>query len=177
MATPRRSARPGADRSVAVAVEGLVDFQRALGTVSKDLPKELRAANKEAAEHVARAARARAQSLGGVAAKVAPSIKSAAEQRASKLVFGGPRYPMAMGANFGAYHDRPRVDSAGRQVTGWNQFPQWGGNQFTGGARDRFFYFTIARERDTFEQVYMDMIEALAARAFPIRGGSLDRAA
>ena len=117
---------------------------------------------------VAERAKARAMSLGGVAAKTAPSIRAMAEQRYAKLVMGGARYPFAFGANFGAYHDVYRREGvrhlsgavgigrtvgarARRQkwmsskpegtVLGWNQFPEYPA-QF-GAFRDRFMYWTI----------------------------------
>ena len=104
-------------------------------------------------------------SLGGVAAKTAPSIRALAEQRYAKLVFGGARYPFAFGANFGAEHDVLRDMGAGGRafgpgrktvfgrkmfqktlterppntILGWNQFPEYP----FGDSRDRFIYWTI----------------------------------
>lgn len=147
--------------SGAVRVDGLQELQRAVrnarGTAGTRL---IRAANKDAAELVASRARDRAQQLGGVAAKVAPSIKAAGEQRYAKLSFGGARYPMAMGANFGAQHDVLRNTSA-RAYLGWNQFPEWGGNQWTGGARDRFLYYTLARQGDAIQAEYERALDQL----------------
>ncbi len=153
-----------------VHVQGLADLQRELRSIDAKLPRELRRTNLEAAQLVATAARNRAFALGGVASHVAPSIKAAAEQRAAKIAFGGARWPMAMGANFGAGHDTLRhVVRQGRgvMVRGWNQFPEWGGNQFTGGANDRFIYRTIAATRDRFMDEYQQMLDALMRRAFP----------
>ncbi len=153
-----------ADRRVAanaVRVEGLAELQRAVRAArGPSGARLLRLANKEVAETVAARARDRAESLGGVAAKVAPSIKAAAEQRYAKLSFGGARWPMAMGANFGAYHNVPRNTRRG-VVTGWNQFPEWGGNRFTGGAKDQFIYWTIARMGDDIEAEYEEALDRL----------------
>jgi hypothetical protein len=147
----------------AVSVEGLADFQRELRALDAQLPRELQKTNKRAAEHMALRARGRALSLGGVAAHVAPSIKAAAQQRYAMLNVGGPKWPMAMGANFGAGHNIPRLGNR----LGWNQFPEWGGNQFTGGANDRFIYWTIVREQGEWTEMYGHMLDELAARAFP----------
>lgn len=151
-----------------VRVEGLIELQRALREVDRTLPRELRKANKNAAEVVASAARRKAFALGGVAAKTAPSIRAAAEQRAAKIRWGGAKYPFAGGANFGAVHDVPRVTGRGRQV-GWNQFATWGGNQFTGGAKDLFIYRTLreAGVVDDLVDAYDREIGDLMRRAFP----------
>lgn len=150
----------------AVQVRGLSELQRALRDVDVALPRELRVANKEAAELVADAARARAEGLGGVAEKTAPSIRALGEQRRAKIALGGARYPFALGANFGAYHDRPRNTAHGR-LEGWNQFPSWAGNRFTGGSRDRFLYWAVAHKRKEFIEVYEQLLDAVAKRAFP----------
>lgn len=151
-----------------IHLEGLIDLQRELRAVDRDLPKQLRVANKTAAEVVAAAARRRAYSLGGVQAKVAPTIKAAAEQRAAKISWGGARYPFAGGANFGAYHNRTRNTSRGIQQ-GWNQFPEWGGNQFTGGARDMFIYRALRQAGvvEDFIDAYDQALGDLLRRAFP----------
>lgn len=161
MAARVRSPRRGVG---AVEIRGLTEFQRALRQIDRSLPRELRKVNKSAAEIVADAARTRAQSLGGVAAKSAPSIKATAEQRRAKVALGGARYPFALGANFGALHDVPRIGPSGRQFAGYNQFPQWGGNQFTGGANDRFLYWAISRKRDKFMGEYERLIDAFVDR-------------
>jgi hypothetical protein len=158
MASPVRS---GGARDGRVEVRGLRELQSALRAADQQLPRLLRVANRNVAETVARTARSRAEALGGVAAKTAPSIRAAAEQRAAKISFGGARYPFAGGANFGAYHDLPRNTARG-VVRGWNQFPEWGGNQFTGGANDRFIYWTIRREHDRIVAAYEDELARLA---------------
>lgn len=157
-----------AGRGPAVRVEGLIDFQRELRQVEPALARGLRAANKAAAEVVATAARRRAFALGGVQAKTAPSVRAAGEQRAAKVAWGGARYPFAAGANFGALHDKVRNTERGIQL-GWNQFPLWGGNQFTGGARDMFVYRTLREHGvvDDFVDVYEDLLGELMRRAFP----------
>lgn len=119
----------------AVAVEGLIELQKALRAADKALPRELRKANLEAAQVVAVRARQLAQGT-KLGAKVAPSIRAAAEQRAAKLNFGGAKYPMAGGANFGARHDVPRQTARGT-VRGWNQFPE------AVRGRDQFIYAAV----------------------------------
>lgn len=138
------------DRSQAVRVEGLADFQRELRQLDSKLPRELTAANKKAAELVAEKARGKATSLGGVAAKTAPSIKAAAEQRRSKINIGGARAPWALGAEFGGQ---------GRPTT--MQFQPHRGRQ------GYFLYPTIRDTRDEFMDVYERAIDQLMRAAFP----------
>lgn len=138
------------DRSQAVRVEGLADFQRELRRLDSKLPRELTAANRAAAEMVAERARSRARGLGSVAAKSAPSIKAAAEQRRSKINLGDNRHPFALGAEFG-----------GRRRPTTQQFEPWTGK--TG----RFFYPTIRDTEDEFMAVYERAIDQLARAAFP----------
>lgn len=136
------------DRSVAVEVRGLADFQRELKRI--DLASDLKDANKDAAELVATAARARAQGLGGVAAKTAPSVKAAAEQRRAKINLGGAREPWALGAEFGG---------RGRPTT--QQFqPHLGRTGY-------FLYPAIRATREEFLDAYAKAIEQLMRRAFP----------
>lgn len=138
------------DRSQAVRVEGLADFQRELRAVDTKLPRQLSQANKAAAEMVAGRARSRAQSLGSVAAKSAPSIKAAAEQRRSKITLGGPREPWALGAEFGGQ---------GRPTT--QQFDPHRGRQ------GYFLYPTIRDTREEFIDVYARAIDQVMRAAFP----------
>jgi hypothetical protein len=136
------------DRSEAIQVNGLAAFQRELRRI--DLAKDLRLANLAAAELVAGKARSRAAGLGGVAAKTAPSIKAAAEQRRAKVTLGGPRFPFAMGAEFGGQ---------GRPTT--QQFQPHRGR--TGYA----LYPTIRDTREEFIEVMARSLDELMRRAFP----------
>jgi hypothetical protein len=135
-----------ADKSRAVQVRGLAEFQRELRKL--DLAKDLRLANKEAAEVVASAARARAR--GGVAAKTAPSVKAAAEQRRAKVTLGGAAYPFAMGAEFGGQ---------GRPTT--MQFEPHRGTQ------GYFLYPAVRDTREQFIDTYARVLDQLMRRAFP----------
>ena len=135
-----------------------------MGAADRALPGELRKTNKDAAEIVARRVRAKATSLGGVQAKVAPSVKARGEQRNAKILFGGPKFPMAMGANFGAkWHDAERIGPSGRIYVGFRQFPDWSGNQHAWGG-DQFLYDQIGATRDEFIDTYGDMLDDLLDR-------------
>lgn len=138
------------DKSRAIRVEGLADFQRELKALDSKLPRELAKANKDAAELVASHARSRASGLGSVAAKAAPSIKAAAEQRRSKVTLGGPQYPYALGAEFGGQ---------GRPTT--MQFQPHRGRE------GYFLYPTIRDDRDEFMDAYERAIDQVMRAAFP----------
>jgi len=130
--------------SGAVRVEGLRDFARAIRAADRRFSKDLRLAHKETAEHVVQRAKVEAGRAGPQAARAATTLRSRGESLYSVVVFGSPKVPFAFGANFGAYHDRERNTARGSRL-GWNQFPEWGGNQFTGGANDLFLYRSIRR--------------------------------
>lgn len=134
-----------------VRVEGLRDLQAELRKI--DLARDLRDANKQAAEVVATAAQARAQGLGGVAAKTAPSVKAAAEQRRAKVTIGSNREPWALGAEFGG---------GARPTT--QQFEPWRGS---GSSAGYFLYPAVRSTREQFVDAYDKALEQLVRRAFP----------
>lgn len=129
-----------------IEVVGLRDFQRALRQAGNDFPKELRQANKDAADIVAEGTRRALLSRSGVAPKVAPSVRALAQQRNASVKIGGARYPYAMGANFGSVR--------------YKQFPK-------PTKPDYALYRTIEARRDEVVDAYGDAIERLARRAFP----------
>lgn len=129
----------------AVRVEGLRELNKALKDIGPEARAELKSAAQKVANLVAADAKAAASSLGGVAAKVAPSISPRAGIGGTAgVAFGGARFPMAGGAEFGAGHDRMRNRKSGQYV-GYNQFPQWRGN---GSGAGYFLYPTIRRDAD-----------------------------
>lgn len=136
-----------------IEVDGLKDLQRELRAVDKDFPKELRLANKGAAEIVADATRASFASRGGVAPKVAPSVKALAQQRSASVKIGGAKYPYAMGSEFGG-RGRPRT----------RQFPPWRGN---GEGAGYSLYESIRAQRDKVMDSYGDALDRLTKKAFP----------
>lgn len=137
-----------ADKSEAVEVTGLRDFLAALKAV--DFNRDLGKAHKRAADMVASKARSKAESLGGVLAKAAPSIKALSQQRAAAISLGGATFPFALGAEFGGQR-RPTTQ----------QFVPWTGH--TG----RALYPTIRDTREEFLKLYADEIDELMHRAFP----------
>lgn len=140
-------------RSGDVRIAGLIELDRALKELGPDLRAELRQTNRDAAERVAGHAKAAAYSLGGVAAKTAPSIKATASFRSAGVGFGGARAPYGAGAEFGG----------GRRPT-TRQFKPWRGNGSTAGY---FVYPTIRRDADQILDDYVDAANAVIKHNFP----------
>jgi len=123
-----------------VRITGLNELNRALREIGKDAQKELTEANKKVAEFVADDARAAAYSLGGVAAKVAPSIKAAGGTTWADVGFGSSQ-PYAGGAAWGS--DK------------YKQFKPWRG-------REGYFpYAQIGANRDRIEREHGDAMDHL----------------
>lgn len=131
-------------KSDGVNVEGLAELRRALKAISATAPKELNAASKEVATFVADDARSTAEGLGGVAAKVAPSIKPSGTASGAAITLGGTAYPMAAGAEFGG---------RGRPTT--QQFkPHLGRTGY-------FTYPAIRQNADEIESAYTEKLDDL----------------
>lgn len=177
-----RRSRPNRIRADgAVDIVGLAALQRTARQISQDSVRELRVVNKKVADMVANRARLRALSLGPMQAAQARSIAGKGEQRYGLITYGGARYPYAMGANFGAYHNKARwrrphtatspngvrYERAGHYYQGWNQFPEWTGNQHLGGSRDLILFHTIRRLNpdiiDKYDELLADYVRRLAA--------------
>jgi hypothetical protein len=138
-------------RSGAIEVDGLAQLGRALKDLGDDAPKELREANREVADDVAGESKSKALSLGGVAAKVAPTIKASAGTTSAGVGFGGSAAPWAQGAEFGG----------GRRAT-TKQFKPWRGSSSS--RAGYFVYPTIRDNAERIEETYVDKIDALTRR-------------
>jgi hypothetical protein len=150
------------DSSVAIDVVGLRDFQRELRSLDKTFPREMRVANKKAAEPIADDTRASFSSRGGVAPKVAPSVKVKAQQREASISIGGDKYPYAMGAEFGGgLHGAGNPTSGGGYTT---QFPPHRGN---GAGAGYSLYPSIRKNKEKVVNIYGDLIDDLAKASFP----------
>lgn len=136
---PRRNAV-----SQGVSVEGLKELNRALRNIGPDAQKELKAAGLDVAQLVAGDARQIAAGLGGVAAKVAPSITAAGYTTGAGVSFGGSAYPFAAGAEFGSYR--------------FKQFQPWRGNDSSAGY---FVYPAIRQDADRIETEYGKAMDAV----------------
>lgn len=140
----------------AVFVEGLDELRAGLKAIGPAAERELSKANKAAADIVAKAAQAKAESLGGVAAKSAPSVKSSAGAKQASVFLGSDQFPFALGAEFGAkkYH----------------QFKPWRGNQWVESGDENVGYFLHPAIRDNVDELeaqYLDAVGELSKIAFP----------
>lgn len=127
-----------------VRVHGLAELNRAMKAIGPDARRDLKKTNLKVAQFVADDARAAAFSLGGVAAKTAPSITAAGRVASAGVSFGGGSYPFAMGAEFGSYR--------------FHQFKPWRGN---GSDAGYFVYPAIRNDVDRIESEYSGAIDSL----------------
>lgn len=125
-----------------VKVTGLVELNKALKALGPEVQKELKAANFEVGSMVADDAKSIAFGLGGVAAKVAPSIKATKTAAGAGVSFGGAAYPMAGGAEFGSLR--------------YKQFKTWLGN---GPDAGYFIYPAIRQDAEQIETTYVERID------------------
>ena len=130
--------------SAGVKVTGLAELNKALKALGPEVQKELKDANFEVGSMVVDDARSIAHGLGGVAAKVAPSIKATKTQAGAAVSFGGAAYPFAGGAEFGSHR--------------YKQFKPWRGS---GSDAGYFVYPAIRQDADEIESTYVERIDAL----------------
>ena len=136
-----------------IRVEGLADLQRELRAANTKFPRELRVANKEAADIIAAGTRHAFAGLGGSAPKVVPTVKALAQQRSASVKIGGGASVggrVAMGNEFGSVR--------------FKQFPPWSGS---GGGAGYALFPTIRDRRDELVDVYAGALDRIARRAFP----------
>lgn len=131
-----------------IQVEGLAELSRALKKAEGAAPGALRETNKKVAETVADKARGRASGLGGVAAKVAPSMRAVAGAKSAGVAGGGASYPMFGGAEFGSIR--------------YKQFQPWRGS---GSDAGYFLYPTIRAEAPNIEDEYRTALDELIGKA------------
>lgn len=128
----------------------LKDLQRDLRRVNSQLPKELRLVNLAAANLIAEGTQASFSGRGGVAPKVAASVRAMAQQRSAQVRIGGNKYPFALGSEFGSVR--------------FKQFGAWRGSGADAGYS---LYETVRRRQAAVVALYADRVEALARTAFP----------
>lgn len=118
----------------------LARFIKDMTVLQATLPRLLAEEDKAQAGRIARLARSRGQSLGGVHAKAAPGIK-AINQRPIIRLFGD-QHPYIFGAEFGG---------GARPTT--RQFPPWRGS---GEGAGYMLFPTMRRETDEAASQYID---------------------
>jgi hypothetical protein len=138
-----------------VEVKGLKDFRRELKRLGPEFPKELRAANLEAAEVVAKETQRRVprgpHEGGGRVQPLHTSVRALASQTRGQVAIGGARSP------HGPPYEFPGATIGRRGATG---------------ARTRIrtqpsLFPAIASEREEVVEVYGEAIDRLTKRAFP----------
>ena len=130
--------------SQGVKVTGLAELNKALKALGPEVQSELKAAHFEVGSMVADDAKSIAYGLGGVAAKVAPSIKATKAAAGAAVSFGGAAYPFAGGAEFGSLR--------------YKQFKTWRGS---GSDAGYFVYPAIRQDADQIETTYVERIDDL----------------
>lgn len=132
---------------------GGAEFVRDLAKATADIPKQVLDADRASADLALRAALGLADSLGGVAAKAAGSLKVNEDPLGTTLSLGGPGFDFAMGAEFGG-GSRPRT----------RQFKPWRGNDDSAGY---FVYPGIRATEQPSTTAYEQVTAVLADRVFP----------
>jgi HK97 gp10 family phage protein len=135
-------------------VVGLREFRRELKQAGQQFPKELRQANKEAAEIVTGDARRRAPRgphLGGGRVRpIVASIRALASQGRGQIAVGGVSTPHGPVLEFGGTIPRRGDTGARTQVRA-----------------QPFLYPALAAKRDEVVEFYGNAVDRLMRRAFP----------
>lgn len=134
-----------------VNVKGLSEIRKALKEVGPENAKEMVKVGRDVAKDVATKARGKAQSLGGVAAKSATSVRPSAGATSAGVGFGGNSAPWAPGAEFGG----------GRRPT-TRQFEPWRGS---GEGAGYFVYPTIRANSDQIVESYQSGLDDVLKKA------------
>ena len=153
-------------------VRGLTEFRKELKKIDEDLPKEMKAALKEAAEYVSERARTNAKLAGGVWAKAWRGITPRVAATSSGIgVNNNPPASARMA---------PVAFWGAKKRTGWfaapkyaaykSQHPAWVGNSWQGSSKSEGPYvinYTMAEEEDKVVDMFGDALDRLASKAFP----------
>lgn len=153
-----------------IEVTGIKEFRRELKALGPEWPKELRAVHKHISDTGARDSQAAARGLGGVQRKAASTIKGRANQREARISVSGMR-GLGNVAFWGAkkrtgWYAAERYDDIPRQ------HPVWVGNSWDVAVPGQGPYAinnTLARNLKQYLDRYGEMIDRLAAEAFPER--------
>ncbi len=152
-APPTARAANGSGRRgspITVDIPGLRYFQNQLAALDPELIEEFKRLNFRIGDLVAQAAASRARAVGGVAAKVAPFLKSARAKETASVTYNSKRLPFGAGAEFGSIRHP--------------QFKPWRGNGEEGGY---FLYPSIRELSPRILREYAEGFDAIAKRAFP----------
>lgn len=136
--------------AASVRIIGLQEFRAELKAVEAKLPTELGRAAKKAADIVAKDTVASFSSRGGVAPKVAPSVRTFTQQGGGGVRIGGDQFPYAMGSEFGSVR--------------FKQFPAWRGS---GAGAGYSLWPSIRMDIGQVEEEFRRALDDLVAKAFP----------
>ena len=139
-----------------IQVEGLRELARGLKGGEERLDKQLRGRLKELSQDIANDAKAMAAGLQPkVPSWVIRSIVGRAQSASAEIKLCTNSRPGSLGWEFGAAQNFPRNTSRGR-VLGWNQFPEWRGNDENAGY---FLWPTIRKHRATLMDDLVQILE------------------
>lgn len=151
--------------SEGVEIPGLRQFARDLKAAGPELVQELKDLNFKVASKVKDDAIARASGGGRQAQRAAATLRAAKQAARAAVMLGNAKTPFALGAEFGAQHNRPRMlPNQGTDRLGWNQFRQWAGSGSTTGY---FLFPAIRQDMPEIVDMYGDAVEQIAKKAFP----------
>lgn len=159
----------------AIEVHGLREFRRELKRLGEEFPKELRQANKDAAELVADEARRRApRGPHEGKPKIQPavaSVKAGGTQRAGYVAIGGARSPHAPVLEFGGSIPRRGRDPslAAKAIASHRSFASVGITSLTHVRKQPYLYPAIAATADEVVEFYGEALDRLTRRAFDRR--------
>lgn len=141
-----------------VEIQGLRAFRQAVKAAATESPEAMRKANADAARHLIKVAKRKAQGYSHrTANKAADSLRVSNSVNFSAVLGGGARYKYFYGAEFGSYR--------------YKRFQTWRGNQWTNtGWSGGPGYFLNPAVRDAGPEIlrnFMKQFEAITAEAFP----------
>jgi hypothetical protein len=159
-----------------IKIDGLKEFRKALKQAGDEFPKELRAANLEAAQVVATEAKRRAPKgphegtpRGARFLAAAESVRALATQRRGQVAIGGARAPHAQVLEFGGQIPRRGSNKSliAKARAGHRSFAETGVTSLTRVRKQAFLYPALDAKADEVVEVYAAALDRLTKRAFP----------
>ena len=166
---------PGDPGTRKVEVHGLRDFQRELRRMGPEFPKEIKAANLEAAYRVSQEAKRRAprgrHEGGGRVAPIWTQIRPGSSQRGGYVQTGNAAAPHAVVYEFGGTIPRRGHSKSVRQAIRHRHGSfEKAGLSVTPVRAQPYLYPALAAMRDEVVEFYGEAIDRLSRRAFPSGG-------
>lgn len=185
-------ARPQRNTAASIRVSGAKDLRRTLKAMGdRELMRELGRANKRIGQIVVDEARQIASSQGRQQQRAAETLRASSVGSRVQVQLGGKAgVPYALGAEFGAHHNRKRlilstggagnyssrrsaeaakrrIEASGKRTVrymkrGWNMLPEWRG---AGKGAGYFLFPAIRKKRQEIIDAYMREIEHVWGKA------------